>query len=284
LTVALQMLPVGSNILGFQPFDENLRRDQQLLPFCPDQFTLGLARMVSAGSLAGQRQFDTEHDDMLLELFCARNRLEMEVTDKDTGDKEDRRVGRVDAPPDSLKVIGAYLAPEERNAPWVRDVPANPLVAPATPGKIIIVRCAINQSAREGDSSGKARNWWLLPATHFRLACEGENSSESHYPVGYLIHPPAGNWELIPAPTSNDVAAVTKLVLARPSDKGRQITQGKKARKELVVDWVWRIGQNQQPKKLIFRRAAAAAVGELQQRMPQPADALDRKETRRRRR
>jgi len=285
LTVALQMLPVGASILGFRPFDENLRRDQRLLPFCPDQFTLGLAKAVSAGPLAGQRRFGDAHDDLLLELFCARNRLEMTVTDKDTGEKDDRRVGRVDATPNSLKVLGAYLAPEKRYAPWRKNVPDNPLVDPAVPTKIIIVRVAVDESAREGDSSGKARNWWLLPATHFRLRCEGKESSASHYPVGYLIHTPAGGWELMPAPTTNNnVPAMTKLVLARPLDKGRQTAEGKKAHRELVVDWVWRIPKDQQPKAVFFRLVAAADVVKLQQRMPPPADALDRYVSTRRRR
>lgn len=286
LAVALQMLPLGPRFLMYRPYNDALQRVQTLAPFYPDDFTVGLMNVLSGGAFGCEprKSYRHVHDDLLLELFCARNQIE-QTREVDLEDRQER-IGRMDALPDSLQVLGLY----EPNEPdWADDVPRNPLMDKLTGSRIVIVRVAVNESARGTD------NWWRLPATHFRLVTrEGKLTSgpiRSHYPVAYMTayegkQDYSGNvtrsdvpaWKPVPAPLEDTLAQVGKLAVQRGwSSEG----PGK-----LVVDWVYRIGLNDTPAYMVFRRVAVQSLRAAGKDMPDVKDALVRipKQQRRRRR
>jgi len=260
LTIILQMLPFGATVLTYEPYDASLHRKHQLAPFYADEFTVALIGKLSDGALAGEQSFDREHDDLLLELFCWRN----------TADKG----GRVEAPLNSMKVLGAYSIIEgdeqDKDEPWDRNptAPPNPLMDPKAPSKLLIVRVAVNEIARD------EHNWFLLPATQFRLVCK---DGRSFYPVGYLtydeVHPRtkamvARKWACHGAERDeNGLLQITKLIVGR---------QWKNAPKELVVDWVYRIPDGAEADYVVFRRHVGDKVKKATKGMPPTDGALGR--------
>jgi len=242
LTVAIQMLPFGPSILGYRPFADDLRSAQGIAPFYPDDFALGLAKVFSRGSLmtSTENTFQRTHDNLKLELFCARN---------DAG-----KGGRGDAAPGSMSLSGAY-APETYSGSWVETVPLNPLLEGEGINKVVVIRAVIDQSARDGDG------WWRLPATHFRLVAADGNS---YYPIGYLVKSGRG-LECIAAPMEDGVPLLARLTVERDSKDAR-----------LSVDWVYRIPESEIPAEIIFRRSVRAPIRALDKRSPDPYGALDR--------
>jgi len=276
LMIAIQMLPMGPRFLMYRPYNDALQRDQALAPFYPDDFTVGLMNVLSGGSLGAEprKPYRHVHDDLLLELLCARNQIE-QTREVDLEDRQER-IGRMDALPDSLQVVGVY----EPNQPaWADDVPPSPLMDKLSGSRIIIVRVAVSESARDtGD-------WWRLPATHFRLVTrEGKATAgeiTSHYPVAYLtawdatLDSSGGvtrsnvpSWKPVPAPLEGGLAQIGRLAVLRGwTDKGPN---------KLVVDWVYRVGRNDTPAYVAFRRVAIQSLRPVEKRMPSVNEALDR--------
>ncbi|HUU60332.1 MAG TPA: CvpA family protein [Phycisphaerae bacterium] len=268
LTVAMQMLPLGAKLFTYRPYDDTLRRDQALAPFYPDEFVIGLANFLSAGAFAGEQRLDNVHDDLLLELYCARN--QMEQTYEEEREQIVERVGRVDAVPDSLSVVGVYPTPSViENDPDA--APSNPLLDDNTLTRIIVVRVKVNESAR---NESEDDNWWRLPATHFRLVTrDKEGEIQSHYPVAYLTWGEGRiedrkmsrlqgtrGWRSHPAEKRDDKRPlIGKLGVQRPWQE-----QGGPA--DLTIDWVYRIGREQTPESLIFRRVAKSPTGAIHER------------------
>jgi uncharacterized membrane protein required for colicin V production len=221
--IVLQMLPWGPSILGYTPFDDSLQRSSKLYPFAPDDFVLGTVNTLSRQSLgAGPTHlFHLRHDDLLLELFCARN----------TAGKN----GRTDAPADALSVGNAYVS---EGAAWGSDVPADPRLGQQV-SKVIVIRAKVNQNAADKDK------WWRLPATHFRLVTR---SGRSYYPVGYMVRSTEGI-VCVPAPTEEGNLHVTQLIVERPVEE-----------KTLAIDWAYRLLPEDTPATLVFRQVSYAAV------------------------
>jgi hypothetical protein len=262
LMIALQMLPLGGKMLGYRPYTDALQPRQRLAPFYPDEFTLGVAKVLSRGGLAGRQPFGKVHDDLRLELYCARNRME-QVRELEHETREvTERFGRVDALPDALRSAAAYRLPEAVQA---ADVPANPLLTQtdAAGAQTLVVRAAVSETARNAED-----DWWRLPATHFRLTVrDPDGRFRSHWPLAYLTagqtpdplgwSTPAaahGQWALHPAEEDNHGRAlVGKLGV------GRQWS-GKTGPEKLLVDWVYRIPAKAVPVGLAFRRVARREV------------------------
>jgi len=241
LTVAIQMLPYGPSVLTYKPYDDDLKGGQTLAPFYPDDFALGLARVLSRGSLriSPPNLFEKAHDDLKLELFCARN---------DAG-----KGGRTDAPANSVTILGAY-APEVYTGSWTETVPNNPALGEVVT-KVVVIRAAVDQSARDSDG------WWRLPATQFRLeTAEGH----SYYPVGYLVKLGAGGLKCEGPAKEDDRAKLTGLTVERDSKDAK-----------LSMDWVYRLPENETPTDLVFRRSAQALIRSVERRSPDPYGALD---------
>jgi len=228
LTIGVQLLPFGASILGYKPFDDSLRPQKGFGPFYPDIFTAGFVDLLSVGSMSSQpdKPFSRVHDNLPLEAFCWRN----------TAGKN----GRIDAPKGSMRVIGAFNPRFDQSNIWLESIPANPLTG-ARPTNVVIVRTSISQNA--GDTDG----WLRLPATHFRLIT---NTGESHYPVGYLVR--SGNiWQGTGASMQGGLAQIARLSVDfdHPASPA-------------IVNWIYRIPNDQIPDTLVFRRMVYQAVSQ----------------------
>ncbi len=78
--VAIQMLPIGSNVLGFERV--TMAADgtpvQNGFMFKPDAFTVGLVDALSSGSFKGDTSFATAKPDFLVDLYSARDNPQAE--------------------------------------------------------------------------------------------------------------------------------------------------------------------------------------------------------------
>lgn len=266
LTLAAQMLPFGTSVLGYEPFDETLRPKHRLAPFYPDEFVIALAEKFSVSSLGCGRSFAKAHDNLRLELLCARN---MNGADQ-----------RVDAPEGSLTVKAVYCPDEKTIRTWQRDTEKTvegALTARTDTQKICVVRVAVADTVREPTGAKQRTNWFMLPATHFRLVTANH---KSHYPVAYLWFnqlPDKQQWNVAEAELGKGhLPRVARFIVVRPHDNRAQLT----------VDWVYLIDEadlggikvaSEDPTGayLVFRRAAKAALPQAAEGMPDKADALE---------
>lgn len=266
LTLAAQMLPFGTSVLGYEPFDETLRPKHRLAPFYPDEFVIALAEKFSVSSLGCGRSFAQAHDDLRLELFCARN---MNGADQ-----------RVDAPQGALSVKAVYCPDAKTIRTWQRDIAKTvdgALTARTDTQKICVVRVAVADTVREPTRSKQRSNWFMLPATHFRLVTANH---KSHYPVAYLWYnqlPDKQQWSVAEAKLGRgDLPRVARFIVTRPHDN----------QPRRIVDWVYFIDEadlggikvgSEDPTGayLVFRRAARAALPQAAKGMPDKAGALE---------
>ena len=203
LTIILQMLPYGGSVMGYEPFDSSLQRVDRL--YC-DELALGV--FTSTAGLASDRPFNGIHDDLLLELFCARNTAGQN--------------GRVDAATDALMIPAAFKPGEK----WKQvlksgDLPEDPRRATGK-SDVLIIKTSVSKLAR---SDKEKDGWYRLPATHFRLVT---GSGMSLYPLGYITQTKAeagatDKWQLHPAAAKDGKALVANLcVLRKFSGEGFQ--------------------------------------------------------------
>ena len=269
LVLAMQMLPLGDSVFGYKPYDASLRRADRLGPLYPDEFTLGLVKMLSIGSMNYERDFVMAHDDLTLEMFCARNQVGRQM--------------RVDARPDALQVEGVYEilpSPGQTLAQMWRTQEGKGALSQIVPGqRVFVARVRVHEDAREKS------NWWLLPATHFRLVT---GTGKSHYPVAYLWRDAKEKaWYTREADLAGGGAKIAELILGRRWENKPQY---------LTVDWVYvvdnkdAVGLEAKPKGdqpgayMVFRRVARAEVLRVGQGkpglpgMPPAQDALARRE------
>lgn len=271
LMIILQMLPFGRSVLGYSPYDDALQRDQHLVPFRPDEFTVGLANLVSRGALAGEGSFEKLHDDLLLECFCARNTA--------------GRHGSIQAAPDALNVRAAYQ-PTSEQADWLARAANLPADEQAQPTRIVVVQASVDGSAADAD------DWWRLPGTHFRLVAgppkkprkkpageaaaieagppdapppppeQTDEGPRSYYPIGYLA-PAKGapKWTLAPAPEKEGQLLQARLFFEKSAGRSRR---------SATVYWVYRIRETHKPDYLVFRRVASKNVPALKKAAPAP--------------
>ncbi len=250
LTISVQMLPFGTSVLGYQPFDVTLKPQGGLALFYPDEFTMGLMNMLSSGSLKGERPFQTVHEDLRRELFAARNTAEMN--------------SRSDASPDALTSLSVYQAPELRLAPWRDELPDNPLLDASEITQDFIVRCQIDGSARDESTEQDPTQRYYLPGTHFRLVTQ---SGQSYYPVAYLTFGVGARWQAHTVANQDGQAELATLVVCRPFVDDLN---------PLTVDWVYRIPKDQIPRYVVFRRVAKQAIPKIiTGPMPNRQKALD---------
>ncbi len=229
LAVAIQMMPFGESVLGYEPFDASLQRRKSIAPFSPDQFTVGMVSMLSAGSLSGESSFSDAHDDLLLELFCERN----------TAGKN----GRTDAQPESIRDVTGYFPPPASNAQgrWRKDVPDYPLMPTSATARDFVLRASVDANARNIHSENNSDFDWYLPGTHFRLVT---NANRSYYPVAYLTFL-NGQWKAHAVIDEDEGHALPgSLILSRSEPR----------RGNLTVDWVYKIPKEEIPAYVVFRR------------------------------
>jgi hypothetical protein len=279
--LGMQMMPFDASCMGYLPYDENLQRNQTLMPFEPDEVVVSLANTLSTGSLsAGEgKALSRVHPNYTLELFCARNRAQ--------------RNGRIDTPPDALTIEGAYYPPSGEK--WLADVPADSLLTKRQQerAETVVVRVTVDEQARNGED-----DWFRMPGTHF---CLVTTDGWRTYPVGYLTHEVIERYDKDP----EDIEVLgreTKLIVDNDVPKLREVTRktenedlsgrGGPGRvnlvvlrpwhkeggpKKLVIDWVYRLPENAEPSHVVFRRYSTAAVAEIvEDEMPSTGEMLRR--------
>ncbi len=250
--VIMQTLPFGYAIMGYQPYDNAMQRSQGVWPFYPDDFAVSLGSLGSVGAFGGQGSFNDLHADFLREAAGSRNTAGAN--------------GTTFASPESLRIRSAYL-PQPEKIPFYDKIPADPLMAEGSMDQVLVVGTEVKSDT--GDKDDKIR----LAGTQFRLVArktEGKPSTKGgkvkligdpldHYPVGYFLaagEPPA--WRFKPAPVDNGVTQVGKLLAAMPRNK----TQ--------IVYWVYRIGRDEMPDYMVFRRVSIKKVSQPKTEMPEP--------------
>ncbi|RPI63523.1 MAG: CvpA family protein [Planctomycetaceae bacterium] len=272
LMVAVQMLPWGQTMLGYTAFSEDLtERKQRLAPFYPDEFTVGLVEYLSAKSFKAdpERPYATAHDNLLRELFCARN----------TGTNSNGVAlgGSTAVMPGTLKIGGAFVKPKDGELSLPAAPPKYPLGKDSD--DTIIVRVIIDEKASARDEED---NVLRLAGTQFRLVTA---SGKSYYPVAYLTDGKTtkadasgkssteAGWYLWSAVKDNKTQ-VANLALSRVQQKDQ---------KSVTVDWVYRLplGEIEEMKKksayVAFRRNAVAEISpkQIKEGMPPTAGALE---------
>ena len=255
--IILQMLPMPASILTWRPYDSALGVKDGGPPRWAANFTLATAGRLSAKSLhpiTSGKNLRISHDDLPLESFCLRNRPAgarastptdaMEVTTANLVEKPDK--DRLEKLPGANRLI--------REITQIQDAtPTYPLLSwqEKDDTKVLTIRVSIDESARNEND-----DWWRLPATHFRLVCEG---GRSFYPVGYLTH--AADWRVNTSVSDKQIAQVGDILVARQwrSEGGP---------KKLLVDWLYRIPSGEKPSYVVFRRTAKAELPPITKGLP----------------
>ncbi len=100
--VGIQMLPIGSTVLGFERVSmEQGQIKEADFAFKPDRFTVGLATMLSNGRFGGDQPMSRVKPDLLVELYSGRANPQPEE--------------RVFLPPDALAVSRYWFTGEIDN-------------------------------------------------------------------------------------------------------------------------------------------------------------------------
>jgi len=232
--IAVQMLPMGDAVLGYRPFKNDLTRDQRLGPLRPDDFTIGLANMLSEGSLASGEnplaRFGAVHGDLLLELQSQRS----------TAGKN----GRIDATENWIKVK-AYAVPDKLGEAWVKQMPSDPRLSEGAATSLYVLRVFVSPDAADADK------WLRLPGMAFRLTTNRADGKAGRdcYPLAYMALSPTG-WQAMSEPANDDVQQTAMLIVQRQAGDT-----------PLTIDWVYRVPAEERPGCLTFRRAGAIPIG-----------------------
>jgi hypothetical protein len=252
--VIMQMLPFGDSVLGYTPYDNALRRDQRVWPFCPDDFAVSIGSLGSVGAFGGEGSFNDLHADLLREAAAARNTAGSN--------------GTTFARPDTMRMKSAYMpTPEDLKKAFKGkdiNIPRDPLLAtPDAGSQVLLIGMQIDSDAGDSD------DWTRLAGTQFRLvarrpASMGDKGPIDHYPVGCLMAVGTADgevpeWKFTAAPMSKGVAQVGKLLAA---EKGNP-----------VIYWVYQLGQDEKndyekPDYVVFRQVSIKQVPKCKPEMP----------------
>ena len=253
--VIMQMLPFGDSVLGYTPYDNALRRDQRLWPFCPDDFAVSLG---AVGAFGGEGSFNHLHADLLREAAAARNTAGAN--------------GTTFARPDTMTITKAYLPKQAELVAAIKGatIPRDPLLAaPDASSQILLIGMQIVSDAGDSD------DWTRLAGTQFRLVARHGGASAGdeggkvkltgppidHYPVGYLLAVDLAvsevpKWKFTAAPIRNGVTQVGKLLAAVDRNKIS------------VIYWVYQLGQDEKPDYVVFRQVSIKEVPSPKSEMP----------------
>jgi hypothetical protein len=206
LVIAMEMLPLPSSIVTWQPYDDTLTVKDEGPPAWASRFTMGVMKYLSTNSLSpisAEGDLDKAHDEIDLENFGVRNRP----------DGSEVRI-----PPQALEVSDACelvdppqpgqatLPPEVKR--FLQDIPRTAQMEPQAPSRVLVVRCWVSSDARDS-----VDNYLRLPATQFRLI---NAAGQSFYPVGYLTY--CASWRLETKKTDKGIAQTTQITVYRPME------------------------------------------------------------------
>lgn len=168
--VAIQMLPIGSSVFGFERVvaSANGSIEKKNFLFKPDNFTVGLASMLSNGRFGGETPLERAKPDMLMDLYSSRANPQPEE--------------RMYLPEDCLKVYSYWESPQIDEVS--QRVEGDSLVReftsrePSNPGsKFLVFRIRVDASAAKEAAEIRFRT------TQFRLfgpppSADGTTSSD----------------------------------------------------------------------------------------------------------
>lgn len=147
---AIQMLPLGSTVFGFERVKATAdgRTELSNFWFKPDNFTVGLATMLSNGRFGGDNPLSRSKPDLLLELYSARANPQPEE--------------RLFLPQDSLQVLGYWEARQIDEVTQRADGDALArefqAVEPSSPGsKFLVFRVRVNSTAAKSGAEIRFR-------------------------------------------------------------------------------------------------------------------------------
>ncbi len=269
--ISVMMLPLGPSILGWQQYDKSLMPADGLSQLYPVKFTLAVVDTLSGQSLGGDRTYSSNHDNMALELFCARN---------DAG-----LMGRTDLSrdPDTSEQFefantGAYSPSGQFWNIQKKEMPKYPPLEhnddSLTGGRPVMVGVSVSQNAKGED------NWYRLVGTHFRLVTHDGNS---YYPIGYAPRRPNGMFGKITwAESEGDGSTPDLTKLCYTVKSVQKINDGK-----ADLFWIYKIRSGGEmlpdvteagadtkttrqtdPAYIVFRRIARSDIGPLTDVMP----------------
>jgi hypothetical protein len=253
--VIMQMLPFGESVLGYTPYDNTLRRDQRVWPFCPDDFAAAIGSLGSVGAFGGEGSFNAMHADLLREAAAARNTAGANGTTFARSNTMLMRSAHQLTPEDFRKAF-------KGNEKALKDIDSlnDPLLANPPASQVLLIGMHIDPEAGDSD------DWTRLAGTQFRLVARRDEGGKTkgpidHYPVGYMMaagtalgETPA--WKFTPAPMTNGVAQVAKLLAAVERNKMP------------VIYWVYQLGQDEKPDYVVFRQVSIKEVPNPKPEMP----------------
>lgn len=263
--VAIQMMPLGTDLLGFTRIAPNDPRQRASIWLNPDGFASGLAVFLSDGRFQGQNRFGESHPDLLTELFA-----------KNCGFQ---REAKREAPKDAISVLGYWSVAsidEVRQEPasqgWTRNFsPAGP----SDPShQFLVVRLGLSASAAE--SADGSSNMILFTPAQFRVV--GSPAGDSH--GAPMLHLAVGMSDLFAEKadfniTAKQASRLVKWPLNMRFGLSDQIAKELKENNRFVVDVVFEVPQGFQPRYIEFKSGAMVELTEkLSRKQPMPRQSV----------
>ena len=253
MALAFQLTSFGTSILGYEPFDKNLKRSEHLAPFYPDDYIVGLWQVFSSMGMGSETEFRDKHDNLLLEAYCWRNRAfggsEITLTDHK-----------------AIKPISEVynLKPSILNDKEAGDDILQISIRMQIMGTVM--------DYPEEDSSNQRRRrrginlgWWRLPATHFRLRCRSRNSQgeyKSFFPVGYIYYEDKEKPLVEKGKNRLDLSVLRDFdasLYDQPTEEEARLPRNAE-QAYLTIDWVYHIPKDEIPEAIFFRRHCKSKI------------------------
>lgn len=225
----LQMIPLGDrSVMGYTPFDDNLKGYNKISPFAPDDFVLGLGRVFSTASMGSGNPMPTAQEQKL-EWFIRRNSAGLGGGTMASQATQDQlaTVKKV------YKLSAMRIEPVRLKA--------------GVDYSNYAVRCVMNINAADED------RWWRLPATQFPIFTRSKKGVvQRHFPIGYIVRcsektTPGWSFKMIPAPDEAAKQPLCTLAVQRGENNASTRDKG------LVIDWVYQIPEDETMTELVFR-------------------------------
>ena len=238
--VGLQMLPLGTVLLGYDRFggDTGMRVDGDPTAvaagtniwLAPDNFTVGLWNLALGKSLGGGVGFANAHPNFLVETY---------------GYRQTVAAGANTALPKELLEVPVA---------WQSSDPAILKELNITdPDKaVVMVRAEVSQggdppksAVNMGTTGDAAKAYFFITPTQIRLVTD---KPRQYYPIGYLERG-------------------TSLILT-PYDSGQIADDMPKDKTKVVEDWLFEINKDEKPKFVEVKQLARVALADVMKDQP----------------
>ncbi|HUO07722.1 MAG TPA: CvpA family protein [Phycisphaerae bacterium] len=242
--IGIQMLPLGTDILGYDRFGSSTGMRVEGDPtavasgsniwLAPDNFTVGIWNLALGRALGGDQAFANAHPNFLVECYGYRQSVQ-------TG-------ASTALPPDLMSVPAAWVS---SNPDILKQFDIN------DPDKaVVMVRAQISQgsdppksSVNMGASGDAAKPYFFITPTQIRLVTD---KPKQYYPIGYLERG-------------------TTLVLT-PYDAGQLADDFPKDKDKVIEDWLFEINKDEHPKFVEVKQLAKVDLAGILKDTPTRAE------------